>query len=301
MNILEFLPIEVQTAFWTILTASLCSIMCALLGVWLVLQRLSLVGDAISHSVLPGIVLIFIFFGTYAPLPMIIGASVAGILTIFLMKGFQKLAKTREDASMGAAFTMLFALGVILITRYASQIDLDPSCVLYGLIEFVSLNTTPVFGVEIPQALLTIVPALLIVLVFLALFSKELLIMAFDPGLSQTLGNRPNVMYYLLMSMVALATVASFEAVGSILVIAMLIGPAATAQLLTHRLKWMFILSGALGILSSVLGYSLATLWNTSIAGMMAVSIGFFYALAVIYTLVVKNTRQFYLHEVKES
>lgn len=300
MNILETIPTEIQTAFWTILTASLCSIMCAVLGVWLVLQKLSLVGDAISHSVLPGIVLIFIFFGTYAPLPMIIGASIAGIITILLMKGFQKLAKTREDASMGAAFTMLFALGVILITRYASQIDLDPSCVLYGLIEFVSLNTTPVFGIEIPQALLTIAPALLIVLLFLALFNKELLIMAFDPELSKTLGTRPNFIYYLLMSMVALATVASFEAVGSILVIAMLIGPAATAQLLTHQLKPMFIISGILAILSSITGYGLAVLWNTSIAGMMAVSIGTFYVLTVAYTVLMKNVQQSHLREANE-
>lgn len=292
MNFLDSFSIETQTAFWTILTAASCSLMCALLGVWLVLQKLSLVGDAISHSVLPGIVLVFVLFGTYAPLPMIFGASAAGVLTIVLMQGFQKLAKAREDASMGASFTMLFALGVILITRYASQIDLDPSCVLYGLIEFVSINTVPFFGLEVPQALMTTIPSLIIVATFLLLFRKELLIMAFDPELSRTLGTRPHLIYYLLMSMVALSTVASFEAVGSILVIAMLIGPAATAQLLTWRLRAMFWISGVLAILSSVVGYLLASAWNTSIAGMISLVIGGFYALAVLFTSLNRSLHQ---------
>ena len=116
--------------------------------------------------------------------------------------------------------------------------------------------------------------------------------MAFDPELSKTLGTRPNFMYYLLMSMVALATVASFEAVGSILVIAMLIGPAATAQLLTHRLKPMFWIAGSFAVLSSIAGYALAILWNTSIAGMISVSIGLFYAMTVVYTVVAQRVQK---------
>jgi manganese/zinc/iron transport system permease protein len=273
---------DFSTAFWTILTASCCSVMCAWLGIWLVLQRLSMVGDAISHSVLPGLVVVFLTFGTHHPLPMALGAAAAGLLTVFLMRSLSKLARIQEDSSLGIVFTVMFALGVILITRYASDVDLDPACVLYGLIEFVTLDSVSVMGIDIPRALATMVPMLALVVVFLIVFRKELLIMAFDSPLAQVLGKQPNRLYYALIAMVALVIAASFEAVGSILVIAMLIGPAAISQLLTRNLKTMYVLSALIAVISSALGYLFADLINTSVAGMMSVVIGVFYVLAII-------------------
>ena len=275
---------ENYIATWTIITACCCSLMCAWLGVWLVLQRMSMLGDAISHSVLPGLILVYIFFGLHSPLPMAIGAALAGLLTIALMKGLSSLANIHHDSSMGIVFTVLFAIGVILINRYADHIDLDPSCVLYGLIEFVAIDTRQILGYEIPKALTTIFPALIITGAFLAMAKKELLIMAFDPYLAKTLGKKPDLFFYLLMSIVAIVTVASFESVGSILVIAMLIGPAATAQLVTKNIRSMFAAASVVAIFSSIIGYYMAVWLNTSIAGMMSVAIGIFYLLGVLYT-----------------
>lgn len=278
MGWIEALDPQYRIALWTILVASLCSVMCALLGVWLVLQRMSLTGDAISHSVLPGLALTFVWFGTREPVPMLIGAAVAGLVTVVLTRLISRLTKVKDDASLGVVFTVMFAVGVYFITRYASQIDLDPGCVLYGLVEFVALDTFPFLGGEVPRVLINIVPTLFLVLAFLWLFRRELAIMAFDPALAASLGKRPQGLYYALMAMVALSTVASFEAVGSIIVVAMLVGPAAAAQLLTRKLRTMFSISVVIALASSVLGYWLAARWNTSVAGMMSVWIGVFYA-----------------------
>jgi manganese/zinc/iron transport system permease protein len=284
MTFLENLSPEAYAAFWTITVAGLCGIMCALLGVWMVLQRVSLVGDAISHSVLPGLVLTFLWFGTREPIPMMIGATVAGVVTVFLTRLITQAVRVREDASLGVVFTILFAIGVVLITRYASAVDLDPGCVLYGLVEFVSLDTVQFAGTDIPRALINIVPTLIVSCIFLILFRKELALLSFDFGLASALGKRPNALYMALMAVVAMATVASFEAVGSILVIAMLIGPAAAAQLLTTRLRAMFTIAVLIAILSAILGYWLAARWNTSVAGMMSVVTGLCYVLSAFWS-----------------
>ena len=268
-------------ALWTIAVGILCNMSCATLGCYLVLRRMSLLGDAISHSVLPGLALAFILTGSISGWWMAVGAAALGVLTAFLTQAISHLTNVPEDSSMGVVFTSLFAIGVILITRVASQADLDPGCVLYGLIEFTPLDTIPLLGVEVPRAFQTLGPALVITLGFVGLFWKELKIVSFDPALAQAMGFRVGMIHYLLMAMVAGVTVASFEAVGSILVIAMLIVPAATAHLLTDRLVGMMFWSNAVAILSAVLGYWLAARWNTSVAGMMAVVAGALFALAV--------------------
>lgn len=271
-----------QSALWTVGVAAVCSVMCALLGVWLVLQRLSMLGDAISHAVLPGLAVAFLITSSRASVPMFVGAVVAGIVTVLLTRTLSTTVRIREEAGMGVVFTVLFAIGVVLISRSARQIDLDPGCVLYGLIEFVSLDTVNFGGLDVPRALVSMVPTLLCVTGFLLMFRKELLLLSFDRGLAQTLGKKPNGLFLALMAMVAVATVASFEAVGSILVIAMLVGPAATAQLLTRKLKPMFGYAVSVALLSSGLGYWLAVRWDTSVAGMMSVSVGMCYAFAIV-------------------
>lgn len=270
-------------AIWTIFVGILCNTSCAILGCYLVLRRMSLLGDAISHSVLPGLAIAFLLTGSISGWGMAIGAAALGVLTAFLTQAVHKLAEVPEDAGMGVVFTSLFAVGVILITRAASRADLDPGCVLYGLIEFTPLDTVPYLGLEVPRAVQTLGPVLLVTIAFVAVLWKELKIVSFDPALASAMGFRVSLVHYLLMAMVAGVTVASFEAVGSILVIAMLIVPAATAHLLTDRLASMVGWSIAVAVLSAVLGYWGAVHWNTSVAGMMAVAAGALFTLAVFF------------------
>jgi manganese/zinc/iron transport system permease protein len=183
---------------------------------------------------------------------------------------------------MGVVFTTLFAFGVVLISFVARQVDLDPGCVLYGLIEFVAYDTTTVLGLELPRALLQLGIVFVLVASLIVLFFKELRIVCFDPALATSMGISAVVVHYGLMTAVAATSVASFEAVGSILVIAMLVAPGATAQLLTDKLSRMLWLSAAIAALTAIAGYFLAVYWNTSIAGMIAtVSLGLFMLVAL--------------------
>jgi manganese/zinc/iron transport system permease protein len=266
---------------WTVAVGVLCNIPCAILGCYLVLRRMSLLGDAISHAVLPGLAVAFLLTGSINGIGMAIGAGVLGVLTAYLTQLVHKTADVPEDAGMGVVFTSLFAVGVILITRAASSVDLDPGCVLYGLIEFVPLDTVPVFGLEVPRAVRTLGPVLLATVAFVVVFWKELKLVSFDPALAAAMGFRVALIHYMLMAMVAGVTVASFEAVGSILVIAMLIVPAATAHLLSDRLPGMIGWSVIVAVLSAVLGYFGAVRLNTSVAGMMSVAAGGLFLLAV--------------------
>ena len=265
----------------TVIIAILCNVPCALLGCYLVLRRMSLLSDAISHSVLPGLVVAFLLTGSVSGWGMVLGAVVLGMGTAFLTQSVSRLTDVAEDASMGVVFTSLFAVGVLLMTRYAKQVDLDPGCVLYGAIEFAAVDTVPQFGLEIPRVVFTLFPTLLATIGFIVLFWKELKLVSFDPALAAAMGFRVGLIHYLLMAWVAGVTVVSFEAVGSILVIAMMIVPAATAQLLTERMTGMMIGSTVVSIVSAVFGYWGALRWNTSVAGMMATVSGICFLLAV--------------------
>ncbi len=268
-------------AFWTILIGILCNVSCALLGSYLVLRRMSLVGDAISHSVLPGIVLAYLLAGQVTGMPILLGGMIVGVIMVFLTELLHK-AGIAEDSSLGVVYTALFALGVVLLENSdAKRVDLDASCVLYGAIELVSIHTVPLFGVEVPRALSTLSLALLLTLGFIVLFWKELKIVSFDPAVAKAMGINATLVHYLLMAMVAGVTVSAFDAVGSILVVAMLIVPAATAQLLTDRLGWMLTWAAVVGALSAVLGYVFGQ--STSLAGMMTLAAGGQFLLAVLF------------------
>jgi manganese/zinc/iron transport system permease protein len=270
--------------FWIVVTGALVNIGGALLGNYLVLRKMSLLGDAISHAVLPGLALAFIVTGSRHPLPMLAGAAVAGLVTVLLTELIHRYARVNEDASIGVVFTSMFALGVVLISRVASQVDLDPGCVLYGILESAALDTISLFGVEVPRVSLNLGVMTLFIVAFVLLLWKELMLVSFDPELAAAIGIRPALIHYLLMFMVAAFTVVSFEAVGSILVVAMLVVPSATAFLLTDRLKVMATLSVLLGIASALLGRQLASALETSVAGMMAVSSGGFLLLAALFS-----------------
>jgi ABC-type Mn2+/Zn2+ transport system permease subunit len=272
---------DLAAPLWTMLVGLVCNTSCAILGCYLVLRRMSLLGDAISHAVLPGIALGYLFSGSVAGLPILLGAMALGVLTSVLTQGISKLGRVSEDTSLGVVFTSLFALGVIMIQAWARNVDLDADCVLYGQIDFAGVDLSRFFGWEVSRPLFMLVPALAITLTLVLLFWKELMIVAFDPALAGAMGFRVSIIHYLLMAMVSGVTVASFESVGSILVVAMLIVPAATAAQLTDRLGWMMIWAVAIGATSAVFGYLIAVPLATSVAGAMAVVAGIQFAVAV--------------------
>ena len=243
---------------------------------------MSLLGDALSHAVLPGLVVAFVLAGSLNIAYMFAGALAVGLLTTLLTQAIHRQGGVPADAAIGVVFTSLFALGVILIKRYGQGVDLDPDCVLYGQIDLVEFYTVHVGGYEVPRALVSIVPVLVINISVILFLWKELKISSFDPALATTMGISANRLFYLLMALVALTTVASFEQVGSILVIAMLIVPGATAHLLSDRLSRMMMIAVALAVASAVLGYFLAIAWNVSAAGPMAVVAGGFYLAAAL-------------------
>jgi manganese/zinc/iron transport system permease protein len=264
------------------LVGALTNVACSLVGCYLVLRRMSLMGDAISHAVLPGLVIAFVFSGSMNIVPLFIGAAAVGLLTTFLTQTLHQYGRVPTDASMGVVFTSLFALGVVLLKRYATGVHFDVACVYEGSLSQAALDTFQLGGWELPRQLRTVFPVVIVNLVIIMLLWKELKISSFDPALATSMGFSATLLHYLLMAMVAVTTVASFEAVGSILVVAMLIVPPATAQLLSQRLGRMVLLACVFAILSAVLGYWLAARWNAAPAGAMAVVAGGMYALAVL-------------------
>ncbi|MEI7863222.1 MAG: metal ABC transporter permease [Planctomycetota bacterium] len=267
---------------WAIATAAVVAAGCAVVGTLLVVRRMSLLGDAISHAVLPGIVVAVLLGGRPGGLLVLVGAVVAALLTVWLTQLLHEGVGMSEDAGAGVVFTTLFALGVVLITLAASRIDLDPSCVLYGILELVPFDTLLLGGVEVPRAFLTAGLVFLCLLGGVTLLWKEFLSSAFDPAAAAAAGLPVAGLTMGLLGATALATVAGFEAVGAILVVAMLVVPAAAAELLVQRLHLVMGLAIALGVLGGIVGYLAAWRFNTSAAGMIAVVLGMEYALAVL-------------------
>lgn len=271
---------------WVMLTAALASVACAVPGVFLVLRRMSMLGDAISHAILPGIAIAYLATGSRSPIAMLLGAGAVGMVTAVASRWLQRATRLPEDATLGVVFSSMFALGVVLVSWAASRVDLDPGCVLYGLIEFVAISSDRVgggwMGVEMPRQTATLAVACGVNLLLVVVFFKELRLVCFDEGLARALlGVGAGWLSYGLLGMVAATTVVSFEAVGSILVVTMLVAPAATAQLLTDRLGRMVWWAAGLGVSASVLGHLGAIAWNTSTAGMISVVAGLQFVLAV--------------------
>ena len=286
-----------MTAFWIIFAGSLVAISCGLLGCYLILRKMAMVGDAISHAVLPGIVIAYLVSGTRESVVMLIGAIVLGLFSTMLIEFLHRKAKLQTDASIGVTFTWLFAAGVILLSLFAGQVDLDQECVLYGEIAYVPLDMMALpGGWLVPRVAFLLLLVLLAILVFIGFAYKELLITTFDPQFAAAAGFTTLIWHYLLMGMVSMVTVASFEAVGAILVVAFLVVPPATAYLLTHNFRKMLWLTASIGILAAISGYYLAAWLNGSIAGAMASVCGLFFLLAFFLSptegILVKHLRK---------
>ncbi|HEX2281516.1 MAG TPA: metal ABC transporter permease [Thermomicrobiales bacterium] len=275
-----------MTAETTILlTGIFAASACALVGTFLVLRRMAMMSDAISHSILPG--LVFAYFLANGPdlLFGVFGASLAGVTTVLLVETLQRTGRVKSDAAIGIVFPALFALGTFVVSRYFADVHLDADAVLFGEIAFAPFDRLIVGGVDYGSQPMIVLGAIAVLnLALILLFYKELKVSTFDPGLAAALGFSPVVLHYALMTAVSVTTVGAFSAVGAILVVALMIVPAVTAYLLTDRLALMIALSVGSGIISAVAGYYLAVALNVSISGMMTVVAGALFALAALFS-----------------
>ncbi|NMO95857.1 metal ABC transporter permease [Paenibacillus lemnae] len=271
-------------AMWILLTASLVGLSCGIVGALLILRRMAMMADAISHSVLLGIVVAYLITRELSGIHMLIGAVIAGLLTAVLVQWFHSRG-VQKDASIGVVFTTMFAIGVVLIATKVGNAHLDTKHALMGEITFIPWEKVqvPWLG-EIPQATLTLSAVLLLVVFIILIFYKEWKITSFDPALAASLGIPVVLMHYIFMSMVSLTTVAAFDAVGAIMVVAMLITPAASAYLWTDRLSIMMMLSALFGVVSAIMGYYIAVWLDTSISGSMAFATGLVFLLSFLFS-----------------
>lgn len=270
--------------FWTILTGVMVAVNCGLLGVYLVLRKTVLVGDAISHAVLPGIVLAFLVAQTRSGPLVLVGAGLFGLLTTYLIELFQKRLRLQTDAGIGITFTWLFAIGVIMVSALTGNVDLDQECVLYGEIAYVPFDLLYIGGRSAgPVAVWMQGCNLAAVALLIAVGYRGLFISSFDPAFARGLGLETGRWHYALMGMVSLTVVLSFHAVGAILVVAFLVVPPATAYLLSGRLIPMLLWTVVWGIASAVGGFYLAAWLQASISGCMAAMAGIWFALVFLW------------------
>ncbi len=266
------------------LVAAVVAAACALPGAFLVLRQMAMMSDAISHAILPGIVVAFFLTEDLSSPILIFGAALTGVLTVALVEVVNRTGLVKEDAAMGLVFPALFSIGVILIARYAGDIHLDTDAVLLGELAFAPFDRWIVGGYDLgPRALYLVGGVGLAGALFIVVFYKELKLATFDAGLAAALGFAPALLHYGLMGLVSVTAVAAFDAVGSILVVALMVGPPAAAHLLTDRLASMIGLSVLIGVLSAVTGYWLAHVLDASIAGSMATMVGVLFGLAFLF------------------
>ncbi|MDD2942309.1 MAG: iron chelate uptake ABC transporter family permease subunit [bacterium] len=283
-----------------LLTALFAAASAAVLGSILLLRRSSLMGDAISHSVLPGIVIAFLVSGSRSALPVFFGALCAGVLAAVLIELVRRLGRLSVDTSMGVVFSIFFALGVLLIEVASGRsVDLDADCLLHGQLEtliWIPRSREDVFSwsgllTSLPLPVYNSAAVFLLVIFVVSVFYKEIKLFCFDQEFAHLMGMRVSLAYYLLMILVAFAVVASFQAVGSILVIAMIICPAASARLWTDRFSRQIFFALLFSVLSVLVGYAAASWvpamlgyqYSLNAAGMIALTSGLLLTLSVLF------------------
>ncbi|NWK56565.1 metal ABC transporter permease [Verrucomicrobiaceae bacterium N1E253] len=269
-------------ALWLVLMAFFVALPCSQLGSFLMLRRMSLTGDAISHSVFPGVVLAFLLTGDLASPWLIIGAGLAGLLATVLIELVHKWTRVKQDAATGISFTALFALGVVMMeTMLGQHVDLDLDCVLHGRLGLLlEEDTVTCFGLAWPGLVVVMAAVAVAAQLLMAFFFRVLLLSSFDAGLAASLGYRPALVHYGLMLTTSMVVVAAFQSVGAILVIALLVLPGATAYLCTHRIRIMMVLAAIHALLSAIGGLYLHVWLNTNMSASVVVSGGILLVLA---------------------
>ncbi len=264
--------------------AVIVAVACSLPGVFLVLRKMAMMSDAITHTILLGIVIAFFATNSLTSPLLIVGAAIMGVITVFLTEMLNSTKLVSEDSAIGIVFPLLFSIAIIIISKYAGSVHLDTDSVLLGELAFAPFNRMVVMGRDIgPKAMYSMGIILVLNLLFIFIFFKELKIATFDPALAAVLGFAPTLVHYALMTVVSVTAVGAFESVGSILVIAFMIGPPITAYLLTDDLKHLIIISSSVGAINGILGYQFASYFDVSISGSMAVMTGIIFFLAFIF------------------
>lgn len=267
------------------LTGILVASACALLGNFLILRRMAMMADAISHAILPGLVAGYVLAQGPNLLAGILGSVVAAAITVTAVQALERTRRVDGSAAIGIVFPAMFALGTVLVTSQFADIHLDADAILFGSIEFVAFDTLEVGGRDLgPQSIWVMSFLCLINVLFIGLFYKELKLTTFDPGLAAALGFSPVLIHYALMFILSLTSVGAFSAVGAVLVVALVIVPAATAYLLTDRLAVMIPLSVALGATAALVGYRVAIVLDASIAGAMVSATGVLFGVALLFS-----------------
>lgn len=267
------------------LIAVVVALACSLPGVFLVLRGSTMLSDAITHTVLLGIVLAFFVVNDLNSPFLIVGATLVGVLTVWLIETLQHTKLLSNDSAIGIVFPLFFSIAIILITRYAGNVHLDADSVLMGELAFAPFRRATLFGMDFgPKVLWSMLVILLINVLFITFFYKELKITTFDPGLAAALGFSPVFLHYALMTLVSLTAVGAYDSVGSILVVGFMVGPALTGYLLTHRLKRMILITLITAVFNSLVGVKAAFVLDTSIAGMIAVVTGITCLLAFLFS-----------------
>ncbi len=287
---------EFEFSIWIIVMGALVGSACGIIGNYLLLRRMALIGDAISHSILPGLVVAFIIFKSMSTLVMFLGALVAGVVTVILISFIEKRSRVKSDAATCVVFTVLFALGVVITQLLAAggSIHIDAECILYGEIAFVALEPIVEFaGVALaPAPVLRIAGVTLVSLLLVMAFYKELLITSFDTGLSKSMGLRTSAWHYGLMIALSLVVVSAFEAVGAIMVVAMLIVPPMFAAQLSTQLPTRIMLTLFHAVVASIGGYHLSVWLNCSVAGAMVVFGSLMFVAVWIYSILISKIRK---------
>ena len=287
------------------MTGALVGSAATLVGVFLVLRKNSMLADAISHSIVFGIIIVWLLTHEQSGPAQLIGAALTGLVTVFLTELLASSRRVKDDAAIGLVFPALFSIGVLLINLYAQDAHIDAHTVLLGEIGFIWLKTMTVLGYEIPEALVWMAVVTLVNAAFVLLFFKELKLTTFDPGLAKALGFAPTALFYGLLMLTSTTAVAAFDAVGAILFIAFVIIPPSTAYLLTDRLGPMILIGLLIATASSVIGYHAAVVLDVSIGGMMALTTGGFLLAAFLfgprYGLLVNQIRRWSDRYANES
>ena len=278
-TLISYFSISYESLFVLIATATAC----ALLSPFLVLRKLSMVSDAISHSVLLGIVLAFFIVKDVGSPLLIVGAALFGVITVFAVEFLSGTGLVKNDDAVGIVFPMFFALAVVLITKFARNVHLDTDIVLMGEVIIAPLNRAEFLGMDLPKAFVQMGILFIVNLLFIIIFFKELKITTFDKGFAKLAGFSSVALFYALMTLSSLTAVTAFDAVGAILVVSFLITPGAAAYLISKDLKVMIAISVGYAVINSVLGYVLSLLMNVSMSGMTAAAAGVTFLITFLF------------------
>ncbi|MEM7784858.1 MAG: metal ABC transporter permease [Planctomycetota bacterium] len=271
--------------FWTIIIAMTTALACSICGVFLVIKREAFISEGLSHAVLPGIILAFVLLKDRNSPLLIIVAGLSGLLMVWLVQLLCRTKLIDKDASLGIVFSALFSVGVVLASLNLKNIHFHEDCIINGDLAYAPLKDFRLGSVYLgPKAFVIMASVLTILIGFITLFYKELKILCFDEPLAKVMGFRPVLLHAVWLGLVSITAVAAFDTAGTILVVALMIAPAAAANLLTDRLWLMLVISALLAAVASGMGVLLADFWEVPPASPIASLLGILFVLLFCFS-----------------